>query len=1378
MEDGNSRGGDRDDLEITSIGALYRGPWDKKYWSASRGKDRYPYPVGYHAVRTHGGNMYQMEIHEGVKGPLFVVASTDGDSSTGHTPDIAWENLQKTNGPRVKNRNGKRFSSKIDGVELFGFRNPFVQRLLRELLANVYGVTEPDYLSPPVGNEALRLDDKMHIQDSLDCSDMLVYSRKCRTARKRCTMNKNCSRINRNAVRAKRIRCQYAPSDSGAGNPEQLNEICSHAEIRKRKFVKENNMPSSRLQTSQLQVSQSHLGYSTNCNTFALSNETCCQASTDCRSDSKNKNRDGGDLDILLGQASAVGGNCHFLPARDELLQEMEDPDNSIEKHVIFVRETKFTSRDPHLTYVDNICDADNNVLDISSNGRLRQLELPSEKVVSSSDDATLKELIKDSLPEAVSSSGSSNPSLNLADQELAKSMMTFLLPRAVPLLEKTCVKGKTRCWSQEVKDDQDKVGSEHFNGNILQGEFEAGMLLSGTEENFTERLSDPILVSGVNCQYQMKKMEQFDRRIYLDDAEHMIPDSFENDCTVHIKKHSTMAYGIDCTASDITREKIITAKPVIAEAEKVQVPSDSNKVVMMPKETEKGEYLLTDSLEHCLEEALNDDLFVRKENISDASCSLGACVDHELQYLNPGFNKHDDFQNLNTGNGEDVLEEMVIPAKGKIECLEQCPSAVNSESNLGERRTSMMVIKESSHINEIPNKELESSSSDKLVESEIHNITDHKDCKLRDQISAAHTFPLGNSESVVNLKGDSASFFHMPNIILSTEGQQPSSFNIGKLLNPSHFSGKCNVLSESIICRNYMDDDATETYLTPRTSEMAESTKTRKISSKSNLRLVSQAHDLDTYVNANIKSSKVGDPSTLCAERTTDFMNKLQSSTHLWLPPYQECVKDVHNESRDVLEDLTFSVKNPTMRVTVDEESNIFFDKQHKQNSQLDGCSFESNKELGGPFELAGCYMHPEPVLSIFLSSKENTLQISVTCGLQESNERNLFIYTISLKDQGGNCPSFIGYTPLLLHLLTGPSIKRVNYPSEDYVLTAFDTSGLQFMPDSQSLVFLSSIKVPLCSERNINCSCPTCESDCHEENAVRVGQVNFGYVLPLAKLMTTERVSCILVCEPNYLIAAEASGTLHVWLMNCKWSGAFEEFVLPSFDHFTPAIELKMVAKSDSIIVGHNGTGGFGLWDISKRALLAMFSSPGNLIFQMLPIGIFGFKDETIFSAAQEMEHMQEILKANDWVTEHAANPLPLRQDIAVWILVSAASDLEDQVAYQLKEPNRHPDRWWRLALLLKNMVIMGSVLDPRASSAVASADYGIIGTYDGLVYKWELSTGKKLANLISLKSMGSILCASIESKSGVLAVADDKCRLLIFKQPQVMKVQDLVI
>ena len=58
-------------------------------------------------------------------------------------------------------------------------------------------------------------------------------------------------------------------------------------------------------------------------------------------------------------------------------------------------------------------------------------------------DDTLCKAVIKDSLSEIGSSSGSSNASIEKMDlysagQELAKSMMTFLLPRALPLLKKT----------------------------------------------------------------------------------------------------------------------------------------------------------------------------------------------------------------------------------------------------------------------------------------------------------------------------------------------------------------------------------------------------------------------------------------------------------------------------------------------------------------------------------------------------------------------------------------------------------------------------------------------------------------------------------------------------------------------------------------------------------------------------------------------------------------------------------------------------------------------------------------------------------------------------------------------------------------------------
>lgn len=90
-----------------------------------------------------------MEILEGLKGPLFMVccndstarkciividvalklaslslflsaqiSSTDGQSTSGQTPDIAWECFQKKGYPRVKSLSGKRFSCKIDGVEV------------------------------------------------------------------------------------------------------------------------------------------------------------------------------------------------------------------------------------------------------------------------------------------------------------------------------------------------------------------------------------------------------------------------------------------------------------------------------------------------------------------------------------------------------------------------------------------------------------------------------------------------------------------------------------------------------------------------------------------------------------------------------------------------------------------------------------------------------------------------------------------------------------------------------------------------------------------------------------------------------------------------------------------------------------------------------------------------------------------------------------------------------------------------------------------------------------------------------------------------------------------------------------------------------------
>nr|GEU39402.1 putative FY-rich, FY-rich, WD40/YVTN repeat-like-containing domain protein [Tanacetum cinerariifolium] len=117
-----------------------------------RGKDRHPYPVGYVAHRNNNGNTYKMAIIEGLKGPEFVISSTDGQSCSGQTPDIAWEGFQKKSCVRIKFWRGKRFSCKIDGAELFGFKNPHVMRLLRGLKTNVSQITEPSLPLSSFGN--------------------------------------------------------------------------------------------------------------------------------------------------------------------------------------------------------------------------------------------------------------------------------------------------------------------------------------------------------------------------------------------------------------------------------------------------------------------------------------------------------------------------------------------------------------------------------------------------------------------------------------------------------------------------------------------------------------------------------------------------------------------------------------------------------------------------------------------------------------------------------------------------------------------------------------------------------------------------------------------------------------------------------------------------------------------------------------------------------------------------------------------------------------------------------------------------------------------------------------------------------------------------
>lgn len=79
-----------------------------------------------------------------------------------------------------------------------------------------------------------------------------------------------------------------------------------------------------------------------------------------------------------------------------------------------------------------------------------------------------------------------------------------------------------------------------------------------------------------------------------------------------------------------------------------------------------------------------------------------------------------------------------------------------------------------------------------------------------------------------------------------------------------------------------------------------------------------------------------------------------------------------------------------------------------------------------------------------------------------------------------------------------------------------------------------------------NISCPCPECTSVSSKQNAIKIVQVKPGYLSVVATLKTADTIHCILVCEPNYLLAAEESKRLHLWVMSSSWRWTFSKNLL----------------------------------------------------------------------------------------------------------------------------------------------------------------------------------------------------------------------------------------
>ncbi|KAL2546615.1 DNA binding [Forsythia ovata] len=381
-------------------------------------------------------------------------------------------------------------------------------------------------------------------------------------------------------------------------------------------------------------------------------------------------------------------------------------------------------------------------------------------------------------------------------------------------------------------------------------------------------------------------------------------------------------------------------------------------------------------------------------------------------------------------------------------------------------------------------------------------------------------------------------------------------------------------------------------------------------------------------------------------------------------------------------------------------------------------------NDNSQGLLKRVACYNHPMPISMVLLNIKENEIYICVICGSLEQKESTLFVYKALKKAENMGFPSFVGHVSIALPIYKDAYGRDI----------AVDSSRLQFTPDAQCLVLLNSIKTPFCREGKLYCSCPRCTSEFSEKNAVKIVQVKTGYVTIETLLRTTQ--------------------------VHRKRKATYRHLTVC----FLVSVELKRIPKSTILVVGHNGFGEFGLWDIDKRILVSKFSAPGTSVFQCVPVGMFTWQSKVEHNTKELIDEIMNATKM--WFSVMGENHiLPVQNtDMAVWLLISTHSDPDSHSCQSSGKRQANLARCWRLALLVKNMVIMGRTLDSGVA-AVASVGHGIIGRCDGLVYTWDLSTGNKLENLHHFKGTG-VSCISTDNTSGALAVASEG-ELLVYVQ-----------
>ncbi|KAF3431610.1 hypothetical protein FNV43_RR26341 [Rhamnella rubrinervis] len=1177
-----------DGLEIASIGSLYSGTWDKKYWSSSRGKDRYPYPVGYQAVRAHNGGTYKMEIQEGPKGPLFLVSSADGYSCSGQTPDIAWEKFQKKFGPGVKIWHGKRFTCKIDGVEFFGFNNPLVQRLLRELVANVNGTAERNLSS------SCNLDSKAVIDsrspDVCTYPDLVANLARPQITGKRSKRHEIINAKCATGANLKRPRSRdityVAKASNSTENLTKSNDSCKH--------------PASLPPTVNLPVQEekkNHLsedGYPLNSvyASYLLKENTSPAQEARTLIDSGNCKSTG----VVRG-----------LPMEEKPSDRFQDTEVGEFTFPIQVKHEDSTNL-KHCE--DNTSASAPSIWDKRTNSMKE--ELTAVDIVISKGLATGCHL--EEVGTSNSSENSEKGDFDSVGQEMAKSMMTFLLPQAIPLLKKASKKNKASASPSEVFPSvmlaENKDVEKEEETNIQSPD------LGSVAPSRSAILEN--LVGHQCAEYS------FNHRLPSDNAEDG-QTSFNNETCSH---NNRVCVGVD------KRNKSLGCHLETSGSRSVfcyDVHIDSSGI------HQEADVCISESLPTCTSSHKGDLV----EKIKDA------CV-----------NMHENSVGVLITSGE--------------KSLKTAPDDTEETGNV--------------------------------------------------------------------------SFSQVPNLVYSRRKGQHQTTSLKK--------GKCTgPLSESIICRSFEESSVSEAYPATGTLLALKTLQMDTSGEKSHKRDLLNA---EAQLSGQSRGLNVNNP-TMDSE---SLPNNMASAVWQDKKSQVRFDEEVVGHRKPIVSNISMSAQKQGTSFT----SSTSIAKGVPCSLDLKPQNMEMKNKLVGIFELVGCYLHPFPVLSVLLSSRGNEIHICVLCGFLVDKDRTLIVYKIAAKEPTVGFPSFVGHTSVTLPVLKDYFGREI----------ALERSGLQFTPDGQCLVLLDSIKTPSCRLGRITCLCSECALDNSEENAVKIVKVKVGYVSVVAKLRSVDRLNCLLVCEPNHLVAVGESGRLHLWVMNSAWSVERDKTILPANNCISPGIvELKSIPKCAHLVIGHNGLGEFSLWDISKRILVSKFSASSSSICEFFPVGWFSWQRKGPFGDSNVEENVNRMMAAaNMWFSEQTKNHsfLPLEEeDTAVWLLVSVMSDSDIANGYISGNSQTNLVGWWGLALLVNNMVILGNALDPRAAAVGASAGHGIIGTCDGLVYAWEMSTGTKLGTMHHFKG-GSVSCiAADDSILGAVAVASSEGHLLVYQHSQ---------